>query len=158
MRRIPGSRRRRRTPILVLGLTLIVLFLFFRAGVGVLMDWYWFQEVGYTRVFTTILWTQLALGLAVGIVAAGFIFANAALAIRGNQFLLVQRTPQFIELREISISPAVLRWATLAASLLVGIFAGLSAAGEWEPVMKYLHAQPFGKADPLLGHDIGFYI
>ena len=35
---------------------------------------------------------------------------------------------------------------------------GLVAGSEWLPWLQFWHGVPFGIADPILGHDIGFYV
>ncbi|HEY3128842.1 MAG TPA: UPF0182 family protein [Acidobacteriota bacterium] len=157
MRRLPRSRRRI-SPIFLFLIALAALYVFFRFGVSVLMDWYWYQEVGYSHVFITMLLAQVALGLAAGLFAALFLFLNANLAIRGNQFQVWAQAPGVIDLREVSVAPSLLRWIAAALSLLLGFIIGGSAAGEWQDVMKFLHAQPFGRTDPLLGRNISFYV
>src|SRR3989304_6797222 len=47
-----------------------------------LADWYWFQEIGFSNIFTTILITKISLGLAVGILSFVFIYFNLWLAKR----------------------------------------------------------------------------
>jgi uncharacterized membrane protein (UPF0182 family) len=43
---------------------------------------------------------------------------------------------------------------TLAVALLVG----LTARSEWQTVLAYRNAQPFGLADPIFNRDVGFYV
>ncbi|MBI5180749.1 MAG: UPF0182 family protein, partial [Nitrospirae bacterium] len=47
---------------------------------GLLTDWYWFQEIGFGNIFTTILVTKIILGLAVGILSFVVIYGNLWLA------------------------------------------------------------------------------
>ena len=35
---------------------------------------------------------------------------------------------------------------------------GLFASSQWQAWLMFQHAQPFGESDPILGHDIGFYV
>ena len=43
-------------------------------------------------------------------------------------------------------------------SLLVGLFFGLSAQGEWREWLLFDNAQDFGIGDPQFGVDIGYYV
>ena len=48
-------------------------------------------------------------------------------------------------------SPAA--WRMLVAAII-----GLFVAGQWEDWLTWRNAVPFGVADPILGHDVGFYV
>ena len=48
--------------------------------VGVYTDLLWFEELGFTEVFTTILGTKIFLGLTAGLLATFFIYINLRLA------------------------------------------------------------------------------
>ena len=43
-------------------------------------------------------------------------------------------------------------------SLVVSLMISLAASGEWMRLLQFRHGVPFGVADPILGHDIGFYV
>ena len=45
-------------------------------------------------------------------------------------------------------------FAPLAAAMVVGF----GFAQEWDELIRFLWAQPFGEAEPLYGHDIAFYL
>ncbi|MBI3939751.1 MAG: UPF0182 family protein [Acidobacteria bacterium] len=143
-------------PLLLL--SLIAAYILVRLGAGFLMDWYWYQEVGYPQVLLITLAAQWSVGVGVGVAVAGFILLNAALAIRRKQFVLVQETHRVINLKELSLTPSFVKRGAAAASVLLGLFAGVAAASKWIEVMQFFHAQPFGKTDPLLGRDISFYV
>ena len=34
----------------------------------------------------------------------------------------------------------------------------MAQASNWEIVQRWLHAVPFGRTDPVFGHDLGFYV
>lgn len=63
-----------------------------------LTDWYWFQEIGFSNIFTTILSAKIFLGLTVGILSFVVIYGNLWLA---RKFVVSR--PMIIRLRE---SPA----------------------------------------------------
>jgi hypothetical protein len=144
--------------LLILLVAAFAVYLFFNTAVGLLMDWYWFQELGYLEVFTRILKTQFVIGLGAAALTAGILFLNASLAIGGNRFVLVQKTPGFVDVREISLSGRFLKWVAGAGSLVLGGMAGLAASSQWQVILGFLHGQTFGKSDPLFGRDIGFYV
>ena len=50
------------------------------------------------------------------------------------------------------------RWLPAAAALAPAAVVGLVAAGSWDTVLRFLWTQPFGRVDPVFGHDLGFYL
>ncbi|MBI2875808.1 MAG: UPF0182 family protein [Candidatus Tectomicrobia bacterium] len=130
-------------------------------GVRLYTDWLWFREVGYTGVFVKILWTQVGLAAAAGLLTALFLWLNLSWATRPG----MDRVPVLVEeLEELWEAPHWSQWTTyrkpliLTASLAFGLLIGAQAAGAWEVWLRYLGATPFGQKDPLFGREIGFYV
>src|SRR5919112_846696 len=74
------SRRRLITTLV----TLVFLGLFFVPSLlGLLIDWWWFQEIGYQVVFTRELVTRVLLFLIVGGLTFGVLYLNLRMAQRG---------------------------------------------------------------------------
>lgn len=119
----------------------IAIAVFFVAGPAIARwytDWLWFAEVGYLRVFWVPLLSRVAIAL--GVAAAAWLLL-------------------FVNVRPVLASLAGRRmrgwgWVLVVVSLL----AGLSASSEWVAIQQFLHARPFGEADPLFGRDVGFYV
>ena len=129
---------------------------------GLLTDWYWFQEIGFSNIFTTILITKIILGLSVGVLSFVIIYVNLWLAKR-----LVVSRPLIVRLpegvgaqtdmvRKLDLTRYINTFA-LPVSLILGFFTALAGAGSWETVLKYFNATPFGVQDPIFGRDIAFY-
>ena len=129
---------------------------------GLLTDWYWFQEIGFTNIFTTILITKIILGLSVGLLSFVIIYLNFWLAQRlVVSRPLIVRLPEGVGaqtdmMRKLDLTRYINTFA-LPVSLLVGFLTGLAGAGSWETVLKYFNATPFGVKDPIFGRDIAFY-
>jgi len=70
MRRLPGY---------VLFISLLLL-LFFGQAISLYTDWLWFQELGFTQVFTTILTFKFVLALLVGGLFSLLVYFNVKLA------------------------------------------------------------------------------
>lgn len=127
-----------------------------------LTDWYWFEEIGFSNIFTTILGAKIFLGLAVGIFSFFIIYGNLWLARR-----LVPSRPLVVRLREGVQGGAIqikeldvgryINKLILPISLILGFLTGLVGAGSWETVLKYFNATPFNVQDPIFGRDIAFY-
>jgi hypothetical protein len=129
----------------------------FSALVELYTDWLWFREVGYERVFARTLGAKLAAGAAAFALALGFLGLNLRVALRTlrrRQFAIMTDAGPTV----IDVDPMRLRPLLLAGAALASLFVGFFVASRWETVLLYLHAQPFGRTDPILGHDVGFYV
>ena len=120
-------------------------------------DWLWFQEVGYTQVFTTVLglrgWLVLGLGLAVWI----FLFANLWVAARtAPPDVLWELEDQLGLPGRASIEPLIRR-LLLPVTAVIALIAGARGSASWDTLAEFLNATPFGRTDPLFGRDLGFY-
>ncbi|HKZ06750.1 MAG TPA: UPF0182 family protein [Methylomirabilota bacterium] len=120
-------------------------------------DWLWFQEVGYTQVFTTVLtlrgWLVLGLGLAVWI----FLFANLWLAARtAPPDVLWELEDQLGLPGRASIEPLVRR-LLVPVTAVIAFVSGARGSASWDTLAEYLHATAFGRVDPIFGRDLGFY-
>ncbi|MEO5896999.1 MAG: UPF0182 family protein [Vicinamibacterales bacterium] len=144
----------RRIPVV---LALIFLVTTIPAFAEFYTDWLWFKEVGYEQVYLR----SLAAHGTVTVVVAAVVFALLALnlivamrALRPRPFLI--QTPQGPQ--SITMDPASIRPLALGAAGIVAVLVGVYAGGQWETWLYFLNATPFGKTDPILGRDIGFYV
>jgi uncharacterized membrane protein (UPF0182 family) len=120
-------------------------------------DWLWFAETGYRDVFVTSISTQATLGGAAILTTLVVLLLNIRIAMRAispRQLVLTTREGPLtftIDRRRVQpISTAV----AVGVSLLVGVI----ASSQWQTWLLFRHAQPFGDVDPILGHDVGFYV
>ena len=60
--------------------------------------------------------------------------------------------------RAIVVDPARLRPFVTLVSAAGAVLVASIAAAQWETWLIYWNAAPFGKADPVLGYDVGFYV
>ena len=120
-------------------------------------DWLWFRELGYEQVFIRSLTARSTITAVTGLFVFAVIAGNLALAFRALrpwQFTVV--TPEGP--RPITMDPTRFRPLVMIAAGLLGRFVGLYAGSRWGDWLAYFYATPFGTADPILGHDVGFYI
>src|SRR6266566_5233420 len=152
--RLP-PRRRRRLGVIVLVL-LFALFLFLSNLVPLAAAWFWFQALGYERVFTTRLVAEAVLGTGVGGLVFAFLYVNLRLAQRGlvPNPLVVQFSPGAAALDVTRL----LRRLTLPTALGVALLFGVGASGGWLGALQFLHRTPFGVADAVFGRDVGYYV
>ncbi|MCE5283970.1 MAG: UPF0182 family protein [Deltaproteobacteria bacterium] len=155
--RTPRGQARPMRGMIVFIAALVLLMIFLRV-IGLITDWFWFQEVGYQTVFTVTLLAKIKTGLLFG---AGFftvLIVNLLIAFR------LSRVPLYGDpaaafgnpIRE--MEPAVLKALIIAGSLLIGLFAAVNGTAQWESLLLFLNPTPFGVQDPLFMRDIGFYV
>jgi len=140
-------------------LLLLALLLFFvvPSFVDFYADWLWYGETNYQHIFLRVLTTQMALG--------GVAFVVAFLVFAGNLRLTLRVTPrrEFVVMtpdgpRTIAVDPLRLRPLLYGLSAVAALLAATYASSQWERLLYFIYATPFGTADPILGRDVGFYV
>ena len=137
--------------VVVAGVALLVLLILLNIGIDIYVDRLWFGNVGYQGVFDLRIVTQ------VWLFAAG---AGVALLVLGGTYAIAWRLP--VE----ALAPAVddprlsrvIHIIAAVAMILLAIIFGSVAAGQWDLILQYLNAKPFGTTDPQFGKDLGFYV
>jgi uncharacterized membrane protein (UPF0182 family) len=148
-------------------LGLLAILILTASGVGYYTEWLWFESLGYPQVFLTMLLTGLALFLLGSFAFSTLLWLNLAIArrqarldfqsiygvgpLRGSAFLDEPLTDGDSTARQLS---AVMPLAVGLCTLVLGI----AAAGNWLPVLRFVHQRYFGVNDPLFGRDVAFYV
>ena len=142
--------------LLLLG---IVAFIILPNLVEFLIEWLWFGAVGYRDVYVTSLRAQASLG--------AFILAFAFAMLYGNLWLAVSSiaSPYIVIGTGAAgtVQPSMIRREQIRkmvgiGSLVVSLMISLAGSSEWMRWLQFRNAVPFGVADPILGHDISFYV
>lgn len=113
------------------------------------VDYLWFREMGYLTVFFKELVTKLKLGIPVFLVLCVLMFVYFKFLHRISEHYLGVRKQTGSRLEK-------------TVGMVVKILAALVIAtvitdSLWDEMLKFIHHQDFGTADPLFGRDIGFY-
>ncbi len=136
---------------------LVVGFFLLSAFTGIYTDKLWFDAVGYSSVFSRLVWTKVLLFVVFGLIMGLVIAVNMYLAYR---FRPVFR-PASLEQASLDRYRQVLEpsrlWVLLGVSGLFALFSGGSAVGQWRTFMLWAHRQSFGSTDPYFHKDLGFY-
>ena len=157
---------RRRAAFAALAVLLVAALASFTALAGFFVDWLWFDSLGLGAVFATV-WRMkvLVFGVATGasaiLLAANGLVAARARTPRVRRLRLVRGNGGGIELPDfLELSPDTLPWRTLVlvGASLLGVFVGLAQAANWDSVLTWLYAVPFGRVDPLFARDVSFYM
>src|SRR5574337_770181 len=139
-------------------LFLLVVFAVGSQTVPLYSDWLWFQEVKLTKVFLTVLTTQLTLAVAFGLTFAGLLYVNLYLASRlTTTDVLLEVEDRFGLPSRLVIEP-YFRPLLIPGVLSLGVLSAFRASGAWEHYIRFANAQPFGIADPIFQTDVGFYV
>ena len=123
-----------------------------------LVDWFWFQEVGYENVFFTAVFAKLKTAAFFGIGFFVIFFTNLFLAIRLSSRIFVIEQDDTVQIPALDITNRTLQILAMTISLVISLFAALNGADQWENALLFFNAAPFGLDDPLFQKDIGFYI
>lgn len=153
---VPTLSRRGRI-LLVVGAALLVLLVTGSRLIDTYVDWLWFGEVGFRRVFTTVLLTRLVQFLVVGLVVGGLLALNLAVAYRSRPVFVPVVGAEDPVARYRTAIVQRLRLVGIALPVAIGLLAGLSAQGDWRTVQLFLNSTQFGVQDAQFGNDVGFY-
>lgn len=143
------------------GLLFFLLFLtvvFLRQGIDFYIDWLWFQEVGYTGVFTASLGYKLGLGALGGLVLAALIYVSLKFAAVPPANFRFSPQDNVIELPSPELIDPLLQRLLLPGALMIGLLAAPAVAASWQLLPLFLNPTPFAIADPVFGIDLSFFI
>jgi len=139
---------------------LAVLFVMAAVGQAIPLytDWLWFQEVGLSQVFTTMLTLRgwLVIGLAAAVFV--FLFANLWLAARTAPPDVLWELEDQLGLPGRAILEPLVRRLLLPVIAVIAFMSGIRASASWDTLVEFVNATPFGRTDPLFNRDLGFYI
>lgn len=146
--------RRRAAVWITLGIVVAALIAFFIFA-NLYTDFLWFQQVGFLSVLTTE-WvagtTMFVLGF-LGMAVPLWVTMQLAYRFRPMYAKLNSQVDRYQQVVE-----PLRRLAMYGIPIIFGLFAGASAAGQWQTALLWLHATPTGKTDPQFHLDVAFYL
>ncbi|MDZ4230238.1 MAG: UPF0182 family protein, partial [Dehalococcoidales bacterium] len=130
--------------------------LFILAGLlkGFYTEWLWFSNLGYGSVYTTILWTKVAVFFIAAITFALLLLGNMVLATR----LAPKTETHFWPWAIVRQLQSILRINVILGTILLSVIFGMVAQSNWQLILRFFNAQPFGVSDPAFHREIGFYV
>ena len=151
---------------LILAASIIVILVVLAILSRFFVDLLWFDTLGFRAVFTTTWLTVVIVFVVATVLSSILLLINGLIALRttagsrgARGFRVVGRNTQGVpEVIEFSLDKIPWRLIVPAVALLVGLFIGSAQTGNWDTILKWLYAAPFGRSDPLFGHDLGFYV
>ncbi|MDA8227160.1 MAG: UPF0182 family protein [Desulfitobacterium hafniense] len=135
------------------------------ASSGLYEDWLWFKDLGYPQLFWTPLLSKWIIQAVNGTILFIFIagtllsirhaivtFVNERLRSRLRLVHDMDRPVLTLSQRRVTVWLIVI---SAVISLAVSFVAGFTG---WLDVLSFFHSTQFGKADPIFGKDLSFYI
>lgn len=154
-RTAPSGRSR---ALLITAGVLVALFVALAALSSFWTERLWFASVGYGSVFSTMVWTRIFLFGGFGLLMAASVTASMYLAYRFRPvFRPASNEQTSLDRYREAVTP-VRRWLLVVIGLLMGVFAGSSASGQWRSYLLWTNSESFGETDPHFGKDLGFYV
>jgi uncharacterized membrane protein (UPF0182 family) len=153
----PPKRERRHSParrwLTIIG-ALVFLFIIATIGKGIYTEWLWFDSLGFSSIYTTILTTRVWLFFVGVLVFLALLLSNLSLARRlsppgGDSVSIGQGLVVVRRMLDIGI---------LISAIFLSLIFGLVTSSQWEMVLRFTNAANFNVTEPLLGRDVAFYI
>ncbi|SEC53162.1 hypothetical protein SAMN04489806_3144 [Paramicrobacterium humi] len=147
--------QRRRAPLAITLIAVGVLVVLFFIFTSFYTDFLWFNQLGYTNVLTT-QWIATVVMFIIG-------FLGMAVPVWGCLQLAYRLRPVYAKLnsqldRYQELVEPLRRLGMWGIPVLLGLFAGFSAATRWETTLMWLNRTPTGTTDPQFGFDLSFYL
>ncbi|MGH8880337.1 MAG: UPF0182 family protein, partial [Stackebrandtia sp.] len=157
--RMPMPRINRRGRYVLIGLVAIIALLTIGGWLtGLYTSYLWYDSVGYTGVYSTMVWTRGLMFGVFGVALALWTSANLYLAYRFRPDSVPHTPEQQNMERYRNAINARIGWAVGGLGALVGVFAGISAQGRWQEWLLFSNSRKFGVSDPEFNVDAGFYV
>lgn len=153
---LPTLSRRSRV-LLLTALVLAALLLVGPRLTDAYTNWLWFGEVGFRRVYGTVLLTRILLFLVVAVAVGAVIWLAMLFAYRARPVFVPTAGPNDPIARYRTTVMGRLRLFGIGIPGLVGLLSGLVAQSSWVTVQLFLHGGAFHIKDPQFGLDVGFY-
>ncbi|MDQ4131014.1 MAG: UPF0182 family protein, partial [Actinomycetota bacterium] len=143
---------------LVVAIVAVALFLSATRIAAFLTELWWFESVGYRPIYTEILFSQVGLGFFFGLLLAGLVGANLAVARRLRPVVLPASPREAVMERYRQLAEPYVSWLILGVALLFAFSAGGAVATQWDSYLLWRHGGSFGLTDPQFQRDVGFYV
>ncbi|HLR02225.1 MAG TPA: UPF0182 family protein [Virgibacillus sp.] len=142
----------KRIGYVVLFILLVILLVLF--SFQYLTEYVWMGSLGFSGVFTTVLWSKVILAV-IGFLLFAIITFATAYWIRRSY--LSHFAP--VQLPKMILNKKQMMWVMVGISVLIGLFGSSIVQGlGWERMLKFIHHANFDISDPYFNLDVSFYI
>jgi uncharacterized membrane protein (UPF0182 family) len=143
--------------IIGFGIIAVILLL---SGISIYPDYLWFENLGFSPVFWTMLLSRFGFGSLVWVLLVLIIFANLYVAKRlspgDGRDLVPKAADGYVS--QLGLSSRTLNSLLIAFILILSFMVASKGSYQWDMVLRFLKQQPFGSTDPIFNKDMGFYI
>ena len=158
---IPYSGRRgsRRWIWITLGLVILA-FITVRSLAMLWTDYLWYDSIGNTGVWSTLVFTKVWLVVFASLFAFAAFWLNLFITDRLSPRLgVIPGSPdeELLERYQMWVEPRA-GWLRLLAAGFFGLLLGLGAAAWWQDWLLFSQGGSFGTVDPIFGNDLGRYV
>ncbi len=159
---LPNPRLKRRVaPRAILAIVVVAVLLIAMSGRALAVfytDKLWFADLGFSKVFTTLIWARVAPAVIFSAVMFVLLLINLVIADRiAPQFRSAGAEDEVIERYAGYVSPYMGR-VRVGVALLFGIIVGAGASSQWRQWILYQNRVTWGIKDAQFHKDIGFYV
>jgi uncharacterized protein len=145
--------------LIAIGFGLVVVLLLW-SGISIYPDWIWFENLGFSPVFWTMLLSKFGFGFIIWLFLILIISLNLYVAKRlhsgGGRGLGFKAADDYVA--QLGLSGRALNSLLIAIILIASFYIASRGADQWNLLLRYLDQQPFGSTDPIFNRDIGFYL
>ncbi len=138
----------------------IVVFLILWSVISIYPDWLWFENLGFSPIFLTMLLSKFGFGFVVWVLLIILIWLNLYAARRLNPGLEMKASHGAADgyASQLRLSPRALNTLLIAFVLIFSFIVASKGANQWHMLLRYLYQQPFGSTEPVFNRDISFYV
>ncbi|MCF6379891.1 UPF0182 family protein [Nocardioides KLBMP 9356] len=156
----PPTGSRRPGALVITAIILVLAFMLLSGFASFWTERLWFKSVDYGEVFTTLLLTRIGLFFVFAGLMAATVAVSMAMAYRFRPVLWpgMPGMPDDGMDRYRELLAPRMTWVIAGAAIVMGLFAGGSATGQWRSYSLWRHGTSFGTKDPYFNKDVGFYV
>ena len=150
-----AARQRRISPLAATIVLVVILILGFLAVAAVTAEVLWYRQTGYLPVLMT-QWIAAAVMFVIGFLGMAvplFFAIDIAYRKRPVYARLTAQLDRYQELFE--PLRRLVKWGLPA---VIGLFAGVTAAAQWQNILLWLNSTPTGEKDRQFGFDVSFFL
>jgi uncharacterized membrane protein (UPF0182 family) len=146
---------------IILIVIVILLLYLFGLFVNYYGDWLWFNNLGYSSVFDTMILSRVFSFLVFFVIFALFAAVHIRSAYkRGSQSRYIDvigdDDPRKLFLPLHKGKAAIWFWGVII--ILFSTIMGSNASSHWNDFLQFIHSSSFDLKEPVFGKDVGFYI
>jgi hypothetical protein len=154
----PRRRFRLRGWLIALVVIVVVLLFSLRGLAGFYTDFLWFDSLGQSSTWSSLLAAKVAPALVFTVVFFAIMYANLVIADRiAPKYRSMGPEDEFIA----RYRQATGRFAgriRIGVAIFFALIAGIGVSSQWKQWVLFTHATSFGVKDPQFHKDVGFYV